>query len=303
MKELLYIAVCLVFVLLVLLTGCQMAVAQATPQTTLTMEDLMQTCFNECYAIVVAECAGFSKHRLENYINSHLTILETIKGGPVDANILLHMIKDTHSDMAFPAMKEGTKYLLAISKINNHLKYAPTGYGHGIHGVYVELTPQDEIVQILSLRMPVEKEAIKCETLQDMKDYIAAKCDIKAPGIETGMPFTRSEKIEEVVAFSYGVYKGTVTSLDFERTDVDMAIYTFDIAENVSRQKTAQTIKVATRKNTLEIGKEYILLLSPDESEEKNYYAVSSTNALVSIIPIEDTERVNKVYELLGIKH
>ena len=113
-----------------------------------------------------------------------------------------------------------------------------------------------------------------------------------------------NKELDEVVVNSKVVLKVFVKCKSLDSVMRKQSIYEIDIldilqgSEFVTDEDTSFIVNVC--RDSLEEGKEYILTLSLcDNSEKHSSFTQSAQNG---IIPIEDTETVEKVYEWLDIK-
>ncbi|HBL84598.1 MAG: hypothetical protein A2Y17_00585 [Clostridiales bacterium GWF2_38_85] len=98
-----------------------------------------------------------------------------------------------------------------------------------------------------------------------------------------GYDYVRSNKTEDIVANSKYIFRLKVDKFIDEVTINNTERYTCSIVESLKGNVVDKSIEVIFSKGTVELGKEYIVLL--DNKEHSIFYTLSSKN---SVKPVED---------------
>ena len=324
MKKLLCIAVCLVFVLLVLLSGCTPAtqngkntagdlpftvpgeIDYATNEkpifngpeiSRMDMKPLEMFYYlleNYCNSIVIAKYKGMEDEYKTYYAFHNFELIEVIKGDFSEEEFQISAPQNkeyedaiyTHDNYMEKPYKKGENCIVFIKK-SDRILY---GVEYNFCGIFVSLDINNEIEIIQVADNTID---IGLKTIDEFKTHLGQYIPLDEPGVVIGRPYTTSDKLEDAFEIAENVYRIRPTKKKYPFDD--KIYYQCDILEILKGEKPLYPpIDVVWYDGAMETGREYIILSS------------SGINMLVSeahgYIPIEDTARVNQVYELLGIQ-
>ena len=258
-----------------------------------------------CHSIVIAEYLRSEDVYMTTFVRHYFNVIEPIKGEFKQKEIIVEVTASkTYGDVEFLVdsqgeyiFTKGKRYVLLLNMDSSIFSEIPIRYY--MKGIQIELDENDNINYIESIYQRIDT-GIK--TLDELKAYLPKHGSMTA-NTETGLYgalFTESEDLADIVAFSTQIVHVKVAEFKMVLQLKNKSVYVCDVLESLKGRFRLDTPDVHTFINSLEVGKEYILLLRT-ENPNPWYSCVSAKQN--SIIPIEDTERVNKVYELLGIKH
>ena len=221
--------------------------------------------------------------------------IELIMGDSKTVEPIQTMILDNPHLYTFYPYSKTQEYILFIEKatfvsVKNGGVYAIADYTH------VKIEPDGKISFWNDIG---EQLDVGMDTIDALKNYIAQIKPLDKNGEDYGVDYERTGKLENVVAFSTYIIRAKVLQLQQENGDGwDIWCEALDVIKGEGEKR---ELSIGTYGGDIQEGKEYLFLLSnygdpPDVLSAREYYAAQENSA----IPIEDTQRVNKVYELLG---
>ena len=194
-----------------------------------------------------------------------------------------------HSNYVKIPYKKGENCIVFLAK-HNRILY---GIEYVFSGIYMclDANNQIDVVQVENDILDVD-----FKTIGELKTHLQQYIPLDVPGPVTGWPYTTSDKLEDAVQVAYSVYR--IKPIEKLTPFEDKVYYKYLILEVLKglRPYHGNTLFTTVWYNAqMETGKEYIVLTD------------MAFTAFVSkahgVIPMEDTQRVNTVYELLGVQH
>ena len=247
-----------------------------------------------CNSIVIAKYKGMEDEYKTHYALHNFELIEVIKGDFSEEEFQISAPQNkeyedaiyVHDNYVKRPFKEGANCIVFLWKYDRILY----GEEYVFSSIVISLDANNEIEAI-----QVENDVIDMgfKTIEELKAHLAQYVPLDEPGPVSGSPYTKSDKLEDALEVAHNVYKvKPITTYDpFE----DKIRYECEVLEVLKGEKPLYPpVTVLWYDGVMEVGKEYILSASAN-----TYMPVSKAHG---IIPIEDTQRVNKVYELLGIQ-
>ena len=285
--------------------------------------DFFDEVIDQCYAIVKAKYINKVKGVHPGDYRYNFERIDTIKGKMDEKNFSMTIFGNIEYDGVVSQeirpingeLKKGNVYVVAIEKHQSYLFYE-AGYEYYSHTVTIELDDESNITYVSSLFQYLDEEKYPFKNEAQLRAYIQSTAKTgMTEGFYQGEPFTDSEDLGEIVNMSMMIIEGKVREAGFQRDVEDLKHYYVEATKMLKAPeylwkyendlKTINNVDILSRKNSLTVGEDYLLILTFEELEWLPYptsYLVASSNVNCSIIPLGDTERVNKVYELLGIQ-
>ena len=253
---------------------------------------LLETSSN---SIVIAKYKGMEDEYKTHFAFHNFELIEVIKGDFDEKEFQISAPQNKeyedaiyiHDNYIEKPYKKGENCIVFIRKADSILY----GVEYVFCGIFISLDINNEIEVIQVADNTID---IGLKTIDELKVHLAHYIPLDEPGVVIGPPYTTSDKLEDVLEVAENVYRIRPTNKKYPFDD--KIYYQCDILEILKGEKPLYPpIDVLWYDGAMETGREYIILSS------------SGINMLVSkahgYIPIEDTQRVNQVYELLGIKH
>ena len=193
-------------------------------------------------------------------------------------------------------LTKGDTYILFVDKILTVEK--PTGVGYFIYPLSAKLVENDGLVFYAS----GEELKSDIKNIDQLKAHISKTKPLNENGSVLGYEVEPTGILENVVAFSPFIVRGEVCLVE---SVLDTSMYIqcslLEMLKGESDLVGTASITVTVPDMTLKVGDECIFMISnTGDSEKLEIVGGPCTSRKNSVIPIEDTQRVNKVYELLG---
>jgi len=143
--------------------------------------------------------------------------------------------------------------------------------------IFIELDSDKNITSYTRYHEPEEKGF---KTLNEIITYVELNIPLDNDPKVYGMPYTKSEEIEDIVNASEYIVKAKIINIHTEgRTNRNT--YKCKVSESI-KGLTSNEILVILFKDTVAFGGEYLLLLNKD-NEDSLIYTLSSVNSVVDI--------------------
>ena len=193
-------------------------------------------------------------------------------------------------------LTKGDTYILFIDKILTVEK--PTGVGYFIYPLSAKLVESDGLVFYAS----GEELKSDIKNIDQLKAHISKTKPLNKNGTPLGNELEPTGILENVVAFSPFIVRGKVLWVEsVYDTSMHVQCSLLEMLKGKSDLVGDGAITISVPETTLQDGDECIFMISNTGDTEKLEPGIGiCTSMKNSVIPIEDTQRVNKVYELLG---
>ena len=278
-------------------------VATSVDYADVPVEESLAEYISRSYAIIKVKSVEGGKAPFE--------VLEIIKGDPaatkefVQTSIFDKLLGNTYNlqEMAFikpEGYKNNTNYVLFIGK------GCGTVYEHGytttIWPVFIELNGQDGITTF-----GVEHKAYnKLKTVAELKAFLAERTKLNEYGMvhfEEEMQWYETTDFDSILANSPYVFTIKVIKKVFSAPFGNT--YLCKRLQTLKGKLEWEEVEVIFFKNLAVVPGEEYVYISRNAEESLSPYIYTTFNPRSrnnSIIPMEDTQRVNTVYGLLGVQ-
>ena len=249
--------------------------------------ELLTHTIEESYLVIRAKYIGSENRKFE--------FLELIMGDEKTIEPIQTTILDNPYLYAFTHYSKDQEYILFIDK--GLCVTVPGGSTYYVfNSAYAQIKPDEKISFWNDIG---EQLDVGIDTIDGLKSYIAQIKPLDKNGKITGIDFERTGKLENVVAYSTYIIRAKV--LQFERENGDGWDIWCEALDVIKGEGEKRELSISTYEKGIQVGKEYLFMLTnygdpPDVLSYREHSAAQENSA----IPIEDTERVNRVYELLG---
>ena len=263
-------------------------------------QDFFDQMLEQCYCIVRGELVeqkevAADDIRSKSYANE-LRITEVIKGELATDTITFMMEQDiTHDSYrqlieTYAPLGKGAEYIVVLQRFKNVYK-GTDSYMMGTPPILLDA--QGNIAEIYSHK---EKLDLPIKNVSEFKEYATRFVSLEGNGTISGAEYTVETDVAHIVSFADCVLRVKVNSVKSQGVG-DTTLYLCTTQEMLKGAGIPDEIAVMTTKNAMEPGKEYLVLVMREPNSDMAFHVAAELN---SAIPMEDTERVNKVYELLG---
>lgn len=231
---------------------------------------------SESYALVRAECVGLTEQTREKRVY-FFTLSEVVSGGEMPDGFYVTVMEGDYGVEDAPSFmsaeihyKENTEYLLPLRKRSSVFykedAYQPTA------STFIELN-EDGIFKNPTIQGRRIEEITNLDQLRDYFAGVNLYCGQSSN--ETGMKFTRSDDLAEVVSCSDYILDVTISDYFYNLAE-DRTTYTCTVNEILKAKNTKITnVYAALPKNSAQTGGRYLLLLNR-VSDDSYVYTVSS---------------------------
>ena len=233
--------------------------------------------------------------RYKSYANE-LCITEVIKGELATDTITFMMEQDITYDSYrqlienYVPLEKGAECIVVLQRLKNVYKGTDM-YLMGTPPILLDA--QGNIAEIYSHK---EKLDLPIKNVSEFKEYATKFVSLEGNGNVWGNEYILQRYIENIVPLADCVLHVKANSVKTPGAG-DTTLYLCTMQEALKGTDIPDEIAVTTTKNAMEPGKEYLVLVMREPNSDMAFHVAAELN---SVIPIEDTERVNKVYELLG---
>lgn len=231
----------------------------------------------QCSDIVDAECVGSENDETEG-LQIIFKVKKTYKGNTEENEILyVYPFSDTAEAQKAP-YKTGEQYMLFLKKVisvyRKHDHYTQTGY------IYLPETNE-------------AWEKTHKETVTLLKD---SKYSAEVPPL--GDAFTTSSAVEDALKIAEYVFVVRVDATGYSSSIQPTTSYECTVLQTIRNSPANEgNIRVVFFNGTVDIGKEYVVLLMGDDTS--SVYALASKN---SVFTLEEASMQAALAPLLGIK-
>lgn len=250
---------------------------------------------NSSYCIVSATL----KEIIENDdFREYLFLLEKSLKGDMDVDHFyvtegygeIHVKEiDQNYSTVEPRFSVGGQYILLLSKTTSvyfdHDKYMCLGDS------LIQIDNNNKFVKFQMYDKDID---IGIRDINELKAYIDKVSTLVKIVEAYGVPFTKSDKLSEIVTVSNYIVHVKIGSISIKAPNSNRDTYYCNVIKNF-KGSTDEKIQVVLFKGTVTEGEEYILLLNK-ESGNSLLYTLSSRN---SVISFNQTDQIKQLYELL----
>lgn len=188
--------------------------------------------------------------------------------------------------------KTGNQYILVLSK--NSSVYSGDIY-HVKADIFIQIDENGKIKTCKHYRDDLKKGF---SNVDEFREYIKKLTPLDKAGVENSTLYTKSKNLADIVEALQNIFKVKIKGIKFEsKTDRNTYICSvIEILKGKTNCKVPGEIWAILFKGSVELGKEYILLLNTD-NEHSLSYTLSSKD---SVILADDTQKVEQLLEMLN---
>lgn len=260
----------------------------------------------ESYSIVTAELMGVVQDESIYSIRYYdFDIKQCIKGDMDELSKINIRIDDyafgesstfiiNKDDGYIPPYEIGAEYLLFIGKHQYvYAKQDKIEYNLDMNA-FSKLNGENIICLMQQTR---KQEGAYPETISKLKEKVAELVEnAKNNGVAHGNDFIYSESIPEIIDFAPVIVKVKKKSKTEDKPWMLVGVYELELL-NIHKGEIPDSFSIkADAKNGIDDAEEFLLFLSPPESESGRYMLASPQG---SVIPLSDTERYSQAIKYL----